>query len=151
MYALCLPEAFPGHVRRTVPSTSPQPPAPTLLPFYKNRTPLNPLESTLPNHSTTVHSKRLTPPLISFRCNTYKKTGDGAPLSTPKVCQLVNPGPRRVTAPKRTNRTHSSHSLPPQPQRLHTFAHSFRHLGGWGGFPATSFPFSGSTSQEQVV
>lgn len=89
MQALCLPEAFPGYARRTVLPISPQSSTPDQLPFYKVSQHLNPLESTLPNAVASVHSKRLTPSIDSFRINTYEKQGEGVPSSSPKVCQLV--------------------------------------------------------------
>ena len=89
MHCFCLPEAFPGHVRRTVLPISAQPSVPTLLLSYKNRLRLSPLESTLPGRPVSGHSKRLTSPRFPLESTLTKKTGGGAPLPPPKVCQLV--------------------------------------------------------------
>ena len=129
MCPFCLPEAFPGHVSRTVLPTSQRPPVPTWLLLCKSSPRLNLLESTLTSHSTTAYSKQLTSPPLSFRINTYKKPGWAGASSAPKFVNSLLP-----TAPP--NSTQPTHSLLLYPQSFHPLAHGFRHTGG--GYPHPS-------------
>ena len=123
MRALCLPEALPGHVGRTVLPTSPQSFVSSLLPFYKSSPRLTPLESTLTSRYASVNSKRLTPPLLPLESTLTKKPTAAPPFSAPKfVNSLLHPAPPSPTQPV--------HSLPLYPQSFQTLRHSFRHTGG---------------------
>jgi hypothetical protein len=71
-------------LRRAVPKIPPKSSVPPRLPFHKSRLLLTRPESTLPQLLIPLHFN-------SRRCNAYKKPGEGVPLSSPKVLQLVTP------------------------------------------------------------
>src|SRR5579859_1837699 len=90
--------ALPRPQRRSIPPIPPKSSVPTQLPFCKNRPVLTPSKSTLPQVFIPLD-------FISFRRNTYKKTGGGYPSSSPKVSQLV-------TTHTRTNSTRRCVRIP---------------------------------------
>ena len=124
MHCFCLPEAFPGHVRRALPSIHSQSSPPAQLPLCNKNSRLSPLESTLASHLASVHSKRLTPPPIPLESALTRKPGVGAPFPVPSLST-------RYYAPPQPNPAQPAHSLPLYPQSIQALPHSFRHIGGW--------------------
>jgi len=123
MYYFCRPEAFPGHVRRALLLNRPQSSAVSTLLFYKTGPRLSLLESTLPSRPPSAHSKRLTPALASFKINTYKKKGEGVPLSPPKFVNSLPQSPASL-GPL------SPATLRPHPHSFHYTSAHFPHV--WG-------------------
>jgi hypothetical protein len=95
-----------------IPAESSVPPG---LPLSKNRSLRTHSESTLPQLLIPLHFN-------SFRCNVYKKPGEGAPHPRPKVLQLI------------TNRTRflRTRTKPRNPIPLIALLHDSRIPRGWG-------------------
>jgi hypothetical protein len=106
-------------LRRAVPKTPAKPSVSPRLPFYKSRFLPTPSKSTLLQVLIPLHFN-------SRRCNAYKKPGEGAPPSAPKVLQLV-------TTRSTLLRTHSNAR---NPNRVYGLLHGSHHTPGWGGTPS---------------
>src|SRR5579859_566178 len=114
--------SLPRLQRRSIPPIPPKSAVPTQLPFCKNRPVLNPSKSTLPQVLIPLD-------FISFRRNTYKKTGGGYPSSSPEVSQLV-------TTHTHTNSTRRCVRISNPIMRLRTL--SVTHRGGAACLPQPS-------------
>ena len=142
---------FPGHARTAVPPIHAQPSFAAQLLLCKTNSCLSLLESTLPSCFATVHSKRLIPPTIPLESTLTKNRGRGGCPCHPQSFSTryyapAHEKPTLACSSWRRNSTRSTKldtPVSPQPQSLHSFAHSFRHTWGVphplpprrGGFP----------------
>ena len=112
-------------LRRALLKIRPKPSAPPRLPLNKN--------SSLPTHSESTLPQPLIPRnFISFRCNVYKKAGEGAPCPRPKVLQHVTTCLLFLRARKK----------PRNPNPLYALLHNSRTPRGGGVGIGTAKLFS---------